>query len=151
MGLLPVESLPNQFDVVWCLWPRKEDKMQPGPVARPVLVLDVLQSADGKIGSVIVAYGTGTDEPNSPFLDGGPDLVIDTKAAAQGLGLHKRTQFSMSPLRRKQLTWSDEYFVPQPYRRGSCIIAGSLTDEQVARVKECFKSRGLDPYWSAPK
>lgn len=122
--------------------------MQPGPVARPVLVLDVLQSADGKIGSLIVAYGTSTDEANSPFLDGGPDLVIDTKAAAHALGLHKRTQFSMSPLRRKQLVWSEDYFVPEPYRRGSGIIAGSLNAEQITRVKECFRSRGISPFWS---
>lgn len=121
--------------------------MQPGPVVRPVLALDVLQSADGKVGSVIVAFGTGSDDNDSPFLDGGPDLIIDTMAAAHALGLHKPTRFSMSPLRRKQLTWSDDYFAPQAYRKGSAIIAGNLDGKQIARVKDCFRSRGLEPYW----
>jgi hypothetical protein len=148
MGLLSVESLPNQFDVVWCFFPRKGEKLQPAPEVRPVLVLDVYQSADGKVGSLLVAYGTGIDDDNSPFLDKGPDLVIDTMAAARGVGLHKPTRFSMSPERRKQLVWSDEYFAPQAYRTNAGTIAGSLTDAQVARVKECFKQRKLDPYWA---
>jgi hypothetical protein len=121
--------------------------MQPGPVARPTLVLDALVNADETAGGLIVAYGTSTEAENTPFLDSGPDLVIETKAAAHALGLHKATQFSMSPHRRKQLLWSSDYFVPHPYRKNSGIIAGSLNDEQIAQVKACFKERKLDPYW----
>lgn len=148
MGLLSVDSLPNQFDVVWCFFPRKEDKMQPGPTVRPTLVLDVLLDAAGKQGALIVAYGTDNAITGSPYLDNGPDLTIDTLASARALGLHKPTRFSMSPLRRKQLLWSDDYFAPQPYKTNTGIIAGSLNKDQVARVKECFKERGLEPYWA---
>jgi hypothetical protein len=148
MGVFGVDSLPNQFDVVWCFFPRKEDKMQPGPIVRPTLVLDVLVNLSEDIGAVIVAYGTDNSITDSPYLDGGPDLVIETLAAARALGLHKPTRFSMSPLRRKRLGWSDEYFAAQPYRPGSAIVAGSLNTEQTARVKECFRLRELDPYWA---
>jgi hypothetical protein len=146
--LLSVESLPNQFDVVWCLFPRKEDKMQPGPVARPTLVLDVLVNAAENLGALIVAYGTGIDDDNSPFLDNGPDLIIKSRAAAHALGLHKPTRFSMSPLRRKQLLWSSDYFVSEPYRKNIGIIAGGLNTDQIAQVKACFRERKLDPYWA---
>ena len=123
--------------------------MQPGPAVRPTLVLDVLVNAAENLGGLIVAYGTDNSINDSPHLDGGPDLTIETLAAARALGLHKPTRFSMSPLRRKQLLWSDDYFAPQPYRRNSGIIAGSLNAEQIARVKQCFRERGLDPYWAA--
>jgi hypothetical protein len=98
---------------------------------------------------LIVTYGTSTDEENTPYLDDGPDLTIETKAAAHALGLHGPTTFSMWAMRRKQLLWSSDYFVPEPYRIKGAIIAGSLNNEQIARVKACFKERGLDPYWAA--
>lgn len=148
MGLYPLDTLPNQFDVVWCLWPLDGTKLKPGPVARPTLVLDVVRNEELGAGGVIVAYGTGTSTQDTPYLDGGPDLIIDTKAAWHALGLHKPTQFSMSPLRRKRLAWATEYFVPAPYRANAPIVSGSLTDDQIARVKECFVDRGLDPYWA---
>jgi hypothetical protein len=149
MGTLPVESLPNQFDVVWCFYPRKGDKGRPGPVARPTLVLDALVNASGDMGSLIVAYGTDNSIQNSPYLDDGPDLIIETMAAAHALGLHKPTRFSMSPARRRQIVWSDEYFAPQPYRKNAAIVAGILTAEQIERVKECFRLRRLEHvYWS---
>ncbi|HZL31010.1 MAG TPA: hypothetical protein VFC54_08110 [Pseudolabrys sp.] len=102
---------------------------------------------DSGVGGLIVAYGTSADAENTPFLDKGPDLVIDNKAAWHALGLHSPTTFSMWASRRKRLIWADKHFVPEPFKANSSIIAGSLTDEQIARVKECFKARGLDPYW----
>lgn len=148
MGLFSVDTLPNQFDVVWCLFPRDGEGLQPGPVARPTLVLDVRVNEQRTAAGLIVAYGTGTEEENSPFLDNGPDLIIETKAAAHALGLHKPTRFSMSPLRRKQLLWSSNYFVSEPYRANAGIVAGSLNEEQIKYLKTCFKTRGLDPYWT---
>jgi hypothetical protein len=50
----------------------------PDTVARPTLVLDVLREETIKIGGLLVAYGTGVDDDSSPFLDKGPDLIIDT-------------------------------------------------------------------------
>jgi hypothetical protein len=55
----------------------------------------------------------------------------------------------MSPTRRRQIVWSDEYFAPQPYRKNAGIIAGSLNEQQIARVKECFQLRGSERvYWT---
>jgi hypothetical protein len=148
MGLLSVESgsLPNQFDIVWCLFPKA--RMEPSDVVRPTLVLDVLYNADEKAAALIVAYGTDNSISDSPFLDDGPDLIIETMAAARALGLHKPTRFSMWAQRRRLLSWSDEYFAPQSYRKNAGIIAGSLHADQVVRVKDCFRLRGLDPYWA---
>jgi hypothetical protein len=148
MGLYSLDTLPIQFDVVWCLFPYEGKKLQPGPSARATLVLDVRANEQRTAAGLLVAYGTGTEEENSPFLDNGPDLIIESKAAAIALGLHKPTRFSMWAQRRKQLLWSSDYFVPEPYRANAPIIAGSLSDEQIARVKACFKERGLDPYWT---
>lgn len=147
MGL-SLDNLPNQFDVVWCLFPHEGKKLQPGPVARPTLVLDVRTNEQRTAAGLIVTYGTSTDEENTPYLDNGPDLTIETKAAALALGLHGPTTFSMWAQRRKQLLWSEDYFVPEPYRANASIIVGSLNAEQIARVKACFKARGLAPYWA---
>src|SRR5689334_2997557 len=148
MGFYSLGSLPNQFAIVFCLFPYEGAKLKASDVARPTLVLDVQRNDTLEIGRLLVAYGTGTDDDDSPFLDAGPDLVIETFDAARALGLHKPTRFSMSPRRRKLLAWSDEYFVPQTYGANSAIIAGNLDDAQIARVKACFQQRQLEPYWA---
>jgi hypothetical protein len=147
MGLDTFAVLPEQFSVVWCLFPKKGGKNQPGDVARPVLILDARQQTDTKIVKVLAAYGTDLEHKGSPLLDGGPDLEIDTWPAVKALGLHKPTLFSMWAGQRRWLTWSSEYFVPQPYVVGVGIVAGNLNPFQVARVKQCFRERDLDPYW----
>ncbi len=148
MGQLSLFSLPNQFDVVWCRWPRTEDKLAPGPHTRPTLVLDVLKDEGRGIAKLIVAYGCdASHKGSSPHLDDGPDLIITTKVAWHALGMHKPTCFSMWTRQRRELFWHSDYFVPEPYKLNGAIIAGSLTDEQLARVKECFEQRALQPYW----
>lgn len=75
MGLsfYDLAALPHQFDIVWCLYPRREDKLAPGPVVRPTLVLDVQVEQTKKIARLLVAYGTG--EFNERHT--GRDLIID--------------------------------------------------------------------------
>ena len=50
-------GLPRQYDIVWCLYPRREDKFAPGPVARPALVLDVRVNAEEKKAALIQVVG----------------------------------------------------------------------------------------------
>jgi hypothetical protein len=147
MGLDDFAGLPDQFCVVWCLFPQKGGKNEPGDVARPALILDVRQQAETKAVKVLVAYGTGFEHKDSPLLDGGPDLEIDTWPAVKALGLHKPTIFSMWPSQRRWLAWSRKYFVPQAYLVGRGIVAGNLNPFQVARVKQCFRERGLEAFW----
>ena len=58
-----LNSLPEPGEIAWCKWPQREDKGQPGEIARPVLVREALVREDPKIGlkfgSVMVSYGTG--------------------------------------------------------------------------------------------
>jgi hypothetical protein len=141
-----LDEVPNQFDIAWCLFPKRGGKMQPGDVVRPTLILDVRVSADDKYG-VVCTYGTGVDDNDSPFLDDGPDLVVREWKDYTALGLHKPTRFSISPTRRLLLPWTSEYFVAPPYVRGADVICGELISDQIERVKMCFKMRGLEPYW----
>jgi hypothetical protein len=67
-------SIPSQHDIVWCLYPRREDKLAPGPVARPALVLDIRVNAAEKKAALIVAYGTGV---LNEATQGKIDLIID--------------------------------------------------------------------------
>ena len=136
-------SLPRQYDIVWCLYPRREDKLAPGPVARPALVLDVRVNAEEKKAALIVAYGTGVfDEATQGKID----LIIDDWDEVHALGLHKPTRFALSPQSRMQLPWCAEYFVPPMYLATAGVIAGSLDDGQIRRLIACLAARNLKPY-----
>jgi len=137
-----LDSLPQQYDVVWCLYPHRENRLAPGPVARPVLVLDVRADPERKIGALVVAYGTGEFHSRHE----GMDLIIDDRAEYEALGLHKPTRFAVALDQRMCLPWCVEYFVPQAYVRSAGIRAGSLNDKQIERLLECFDARGLKPY-----
>jgi hypothetical protein len=135
-------SLPQQYDVVWCLYPRREDKLAPGPTARPTLVLDVQVNAELKVARLLVAYGTGEfDEGMHRKID----LIIDDWDEVRALGLHKPTRFALSAQSRMLLPWCVEYFVPPSYLAQCGIIAGALTAEQIGRLTECLAARGLKP------
>ena len=147
MGPADFTILPEQFSVAWCLFPKKGGKNEPGNVARPVLILEVQQNQETKAVRVLAAYGTGAEHAGSPLLDDGPDLEIDTWPAVRALGLDKPTIFSMWAGQRRWLPWSPEYFVRQPYVDSGAVIAGELNPFQVARVKQCFRERGYEPFW----
>lgn len=145
MGL---DVIPHQFDIAWCLFPKKGGKNEPGDVVRGVLLLDVRKVPDTEEIKVLAAYGTGLEHKGStPFLDAGPDLEIDTWPAVKALNLHKPTIFSMWPSQRRWLDWTSDYFAPKPHTQSEAIIPGSLNPFQIARVKQCFRERQLQPFW----
>jgi hypothetical protein len=142
-SLYDLASLPRQYHIVWCLYPRREDKLAPRPVARPTLVLDVRVNAEEKKAALIVAYGTGVlDEATQGKID----LIIDDWDEVRALGLHKPTRFALAPQSRMQLPWCAEYFVPPTYAAAAGIIAGSLDDGQIRRLIACLAARNLKPY-----
>lgn len=139
----PIECLPEPGDVVWCKWPHRESKGQPGPHVRPVLVRgNALHDMPDKtrFGSLIVSYGTGVigDRPS----DGPLDLIIG-ESEFRALGLHKPTRFALDPSSKKNLPWCEEFFVPQSYVASKDIVIGRLNNSQMARLRECLKLRGL--------
>jgi hypothetical protein len=134
-------SKPKVFDVVWCLWPERGSGMQPGPT-RPVLVIDVEIREDTtqpgvQFASITAQYG-GTYEAH----DLPNNLLIGANEFAE-LGLHKPTLFRMDLGNRRRLPFAPKYFLPQSYVKASNLIAGSLTETQITRAKECFAARGL--------
>jgi hypothetical protein len=55
-------SLPEPYDIVWCKWPQREDKLKPGKIARPVLVREtrIMQQEDGsQYGAIVISYASG--------------------------------------------------------------------------------------------
>jgi len=135
----PLETLPKQYDVIWCLYP--ESGLTPGPVARPSLVLDVRVNKKENIGAVICTYGTGTFDQSHV----GKDLIIPSNEFAS-LGLHKPTRFALSLNSRMNFLWGPKYFVAPGYFKSTSIVAGSLSDEQIKRLLACFANRRLQPY-----
>jgi hypothetical protein len=137
MGLTyyPLNTLPQQYDVVWCLYP--ESGLTPGPVARPSLVLDVRVNKEKQIGALVCTYGTG--EFDSTHL--GKDLII-LPHEYMALGLHKQTRFALSLNSRMQLAWSSEYFLAPEYVRSQRIIMGGLNGHQIDRMLACLRGSG---------
>jgi len=137
-------TAPDVFDIVWCKWPRREDKLGPGPWVRAVLVLDVRLMVDSQNenewAAVTAAYGTGAENVKAEHFKG--NLLI-TAAECGLLGLHKATVFKLDPGSRKRLPWAEDYFVPQGYVLNQGIVAGSLSAGQQTIVKACLKERGL--------
>jgi hypothetical protein len=141
MGLnyYPINTLPQQYDIVWCRYPKSG--LTPGPIARPSLVLDVRINTQQNIGAVVCTYGTG--EFDRTHL--GKDLII-LPHEYMALGLHKQTRFALSLNSRMNLYWCSEYFVAPAYAKSQNVIAGALNDEQIQRMLDCLKTRGLQPY-----
>jgi hypothetical protein len=139
-----LESLPAQYDIVWCKWPRPADKLKPGPWTRPVLVREVKvfehTPSATRYGAVVVSYGTGEFD-RAARADW--DLIIGDWPEVKAAGLHKPTMFSLDPGFRKQLPWSEEYFLSPEYVRSVGTIAGRLTSEQISRLRQCLQRRSL--------
>jgi hypothetical protein len=140
-----IDSLPDHGDIVWCKWPYREDKSQPGIDVRPVLVRArrVNRNSDGtEYGSLMVSYGTGVIAPQP--TNGPIDLIIG-KTEFRALGLHKPTLFSLNPAEKKHLPWCSEYFVCQQYLVEQEILIGRLNLAQKERLKGCLRRRGIEP------
>jgi len=136
------DELPKPFDIVWCKFPLRGE-VEPGPVARPVLVLastKLQYEHDGvfrEIGALIAQYGGDFK------LNHIPDNLHIAAGEFKSLGLHKATVFRLDLGNRARLIWCEEYFVPQGYVKGQGMTAGRLNDEQQGRVLACLKARGL--------
>lgn len=141
-----IKSLPDPGDIVWCKWPQRENRGQPGPTVRPTLIREARVNEDPdtghQFGSLIVSYGTGEFEPH---VHEEIDLVISDMAEARNLGLHKPTRFSLAPNDKKHLFWCEEYFVSQGYQRAQNVVIGRLGPKQVERMRACLVRRGLLP------
>jgi hypothetical protein len=136
-------TLPKQYDIVWCLYPRREDKLAPGPVARPSLVLDARADTKNKRGALIVAYETGEFDERT---HGEVDSIVDEWSEVHALGLHKPTRFALSLESRMLLPWCPEYFVAPSYAAAANVIAGALTKKQIDRLVQCLANRGVTPF-----
>lgn len=138
---------PAVFDIVWCKWPRREDKLGPGPWVRCVLVIDVRRMVDPETDTEysLVTACYGTDALKVDIAELRRNLYITT-AQVHALGLHKPTVFKLDLENRKRLAWSPKYFVPQGYVRDQSIIAGSLDRQQTALVLAIFGTNG----WTFP-
>jgi|SRR5712691_1078242 len=138
----PLDTRPNVFDVVWSKWPRREDKLAPGPWVRPVLVLAVTAMVDERTGqkfaAVTAQYG-GDFEAHHVSQN-----LLITAAECRDLGLHKPTVFRLDLGNRKRLPWCEEYFITQGYVRSQKLISGSLNRQQQELVLSCLKGRGLE-------
>jgi hypothetical protein len=137
-----ITTLPEPYDIVWCLWPQLENRLMPGPTVRPVLVREVelREFVDGEqFGMVLASYasGEGIDD-----ISRQRDLIIELNEC-RGAGLHKPTRFSLNPRDRRWMPWAEDYFLPQEYVRNSGIIAGSLNAAQRKRLEAALKHRGL--------
>jgi hypothetical protein len=137
-------TAPEVYDVVWCKWPRREDKLAPGSWVRCVLVVDVRRMVDDRDGQeyalITAQYGTGKE--NLEFRELANNIVIE-RHEVRALGLHKPTVFQMDLNNRKRLPWCVEYFVPKEYILSENIIAGRLNQDQQKRFHSCFEARGL--------
>jgi hypothetical protein len=137
-----LDSLPDPYAIVWSKWPRREDKLMPGPVARPVLVRESMiledQRTKTRYGALIISYATGQLEKGER---GAIDLIIDDWAEVKAAGLHKPTRFSLDPRDRKQLPWCEEYFVAPEYVRAQNVVAGALSASQIDRLRACLAKR----------
>jgi hypothetical protein len=146
MGLLLYDpnTEPEVFNVVWCKWPQREDKLAPGSWVRCVLVVDVRRMIDDRnqqeYSVLTVVYGTGKENCNQDDLVN--NLVIE-RHEFRALGLHKPTVFKFDLGNRKRLPWCGKYFVPQEYVLSENIIAGTLNLAQKDRFHECFRARKL--------
>jgi hypothetical protein len=144
LQLYDTSSAPEVYNVVWCKWPQREDKLAPGSWVRCVLVIDerrmVDERTDLEYSLLTVAYGTGKE--NVQAADLADNLVIEAHEF-RALGLHKPTVFKFDLRNRKRLPWCAKYFVPQEYHASANIIAGTLNGEQQAKFHQCFSSRKL--------
>lgn len=144
LNLYDPDTAPEVYDIVWCKWPRREDKLAPGSWVRCVLVVDVRRMVDDRTGQeyalITAQYGTG--KTNLELHELANNLVIE-QHEFRALGLHKPTVFEMGLGNRKRLPWCVEYFVPQQYILDQGIIAGRLNADQRRRFHSCFTARGL--------
>lgn len=91
--------MPQPFDVLWCRFPTRERPSEPGPKARPCLVVAVGEKGDGLV--VAAAYGTSQSHGTPPAWQVSIDLIPGTS-----------TQFDLS--RVVAMSFTSAYFPAKP-------------------------------------
>lgn len=127
---MPVSKIQNfqRGAIVSCFFPLSEDPNQPGPTARPALVVGVFFDRIERRWNAIVAYGTSRKtRANSGF-----EIRINHPESLALAGLNRPTRFTLSRMRVLPLT--PGYFNPGS---GSPVL-GVLDDVLLARLdKTC--------------
>lgn len=93
--------LPAPGDIIWCKFPQHEDLGNPGPKARPGLILNVFVD----IHAVLIVYGTSRTE--SCYKG---EFVIDSQLETAGLSWP--TKFDLNRLQK--LPFNAEWFAVAP-------------------------------------
>jgi hypothetical protein len=109
--------------------------MSTRPKVRPALVRAVKKDPTTERGAVKVYYGTSQLKLNTR---GHIDLVIQNNAELRRLDLPMATRFDLD--RYNWLPWCSEFFCEPPHCNR--ILAGSLSEEQAARLRAKLKRRG---------
>jgi hypothetical protein len=124
-------------DVVSCRFPLSETPDQPGPAARPALVLRVFLDNNDNIWKAIVAYGTSREtRANSGF-----ELRISNPDGLSSAGLHRQTRFTLS--RMRILPIDRDFFA---FSAAGTPVLGSLDDGLMTHLeKTCEKLADLSP------
>ena len=106
----PATTLPAPYDIVWCRFPSHAELGNPGPKARPAIVLNVaVHEEDGETeGEVQVIYGT----TNLKRMQRRGDFYVTNVAEMDICGLNQATRFDMD--RIGWIPWADEWFETLP-------------------------------------
>jgi hypothetical protein len=100
-----MNNIPKKGTILSCFFPMNETPDEPGPQARPALVLGTFPSPqDRSVTKVIVAYGTSRKTRSHL----GFEIKIDKPEEMEQACLHRPTRFTLNRLRI--LTYDDAYF-----------------------------------------
>lgn len=105
MTKIQYHPLPAPGDIVWCHFPYSEALGNPGPKARPALVLAVSPEDH----AIRVAYGT-TQRTNN--IHAGEFVLDPAEAGFSVSGLAERTKFDLG--RSVQVPFDSDWFQPNP-------------------------------------
>ena len=129
---LPVHTIPNSLDIVWCRFPELPIT-KPGPKARPGLVRAVQLSQDHTHARVEVCYGTSKLKKSMyPY-----DLFIENAAQLTLLGLSQATRFELE--RTVFLPWAKEFFECRDGSKTPVIV--HLSDSEIGQLETIKRLR----------
>lgn len=108
----PISTLPAPYDIVWCRFPEHDDLGNPGPKARPGIVLNVAVHDAGEDGlgegEVQVVYGT----TKLKLRERRSDFFVANMAEMDICGLNKATRFDLDAI--AWIPWAEEWFDTLP-------------------------------------
>jgi hypothetical protein len=111
--------------VVSCRFPLTETPDQPGPSARPALIVRVFFDQNDEQWKAIVAYGTSRDTKSNA----GFEIRIQRPEGLAQAGLHRPSRFILS--RMRVLPINDQFFA---YSHTGSPILGYLDDGLIQRL-----------------